>query len=46
MESLFLYFKAAPAEVGGQTLVLATTTTEKEHGLFRRPYMTDEEYEM
>ena len=41
---LFFWLKANPADVGAKSLVLAATTTPEQHGIFRRPYMTDEEY--
>jgi hypothetical protein len=41
---LFLWLKANPADVGAKSLVLVATTTPEQHGMFRRPYMTDKEY--
>jgi hypothetical protein len=37
--------KAVSADVGARSLVLAAKTKPEEHGTFRRPYLTDEEYE-
>jgi hypothetical protein len=45
VEKVFMWIKAAPVERGGKSLVLATTTNEAQHGMFLRPYMTDEEYD-
>jgi len=42
--AIFNALKAAPSDVGARSLVLAATTKEEEHGTFRRPYMTDDEY--
>jgi hypothetical protein len=38
-----MWWKANSAEDGAKALVVATTTND--HGKFRRPYLTDEEYE-
>jgi len=45
-EKFFMWVKAAPASVGAGSLVLATITKPEAHGMFRRPYLTDEEYEV
>lgn len=42
---MVLALKAVPADVGARSLILAAKTTSEEHGTFRRPYLTDEEYE-
>ena len=39
-----MWWKAIPAEDGAKALVVATMTND--HGKFRRPYLTDEEYEV
>jgi hypothetical protein len=43
--AIFMWLKGHPVEVGARSLVLATTTTPEENGMFRRPYHTEEEYE-
>ncbi|KUJ06422.1 NAD(P)-binding protein [Mollisia scopiformis] len=40
-----LALKAVPADVGARSLVVAAKTTPEQHGTFRRPYLTDDEYE-
>lgn len=37
--------KSVSADVGSRSLVLASKTTPEQHGMFRRPYLTDKEYE-
>lgn len=42
IEGIFMAWKAGTAEDGAKALVVATTTDD--HGKFRRPYLTDEQY--
>lgn len=41
----FFWMKAMPTDVGAKALVMLGTTTPEQHGQFRRPYLTDEQYE-
>jgi hypothetical protein len=42
IEGLFMWWKAMPPSEGAKALVVATTTDD--HGTFRRPYLTNEQY--
>ncbi|KAK0119363.1 hypothetical protein ONS95_010815 [Cadophora gregata] len=43
---LFMYIRCNPADVGARSLVLMGITKEEEHGTFRNPMLTREEYDV
>tara|TARA_R110002060_G_scaffold22499_3_gene30488 strand:- start:328 stop:915 length:588 start_codon:yes stop_codon:yes gene_type:complete len=46
IEALFMYIRCNPADVGARSLVLMGTTTKEEHGTFRNPMLSREEYDL
>lgn len=44
VETIFMFIRANPADVGARSLVLIATTTPEEHGTFRNPMLTRVEY--
>ncbi|KAH7355449.1 hypothetical protein BKA65DRAFT_498436 [Rhexocercosporidium sp. MPI-PUGE-AT-0058] len=44
VEAVLMFFITNPADVGARSLVLIATTTPDQHGTFRNPMLTKEEY--
>lgn len=44
IEMFYMSMKANPADVGARSLILVATTTPDQHGAFKSPVLTDEEY--